>query len=434
MPATTLAQLEGRRLDDSGLGRFLTAHGQGAAADWDLSRLTLAAFHFQPELEVARAQLAEAEAGVRTAQARPNPTFTFTPGRSDSTPGGISPWILSYVLNIPIELAGRRSHRRTGAEQRVELARLDLASRAWLARSAVRRALVDLQGAESAAGLWREQLPLLAQAARLVEAQVQAGEVAPLQAVQGRVALQRAELTAREAERAISTARSRLAEAVGVPLIALADVKLSFRGLAEPAEPPAAMESRAWAAQNRADLLAALAAYTAAQSALQVEVARQYPDLTLGPGYQLDQGEGKWSLGLGVTLPVFHQNQGPVAAAEARRAAAAARFLTLQNRVLAEVDRASANYASVLVDLKRVAMLRESLERQTKMVRAQQAAGETSRLDLTRVEIALAEHARVELDARLRVAQALGAMEDAVQRPLAWPESAWRSSPRTSSK
>ena len=58
-----------------------------------------------------------------------------------------------------------------------------------------------------------------------------------------------------------------------------------------------------------------LAEYQASQSALQLEIARQYPDVQLGPGYEFDQGDNKWMLGLGVTLPVFNQNQGAIAAA-----------------------------------------------------------------------------------------------------------------------
>ena len=431
-PGTTQAQLESRRLGDAGLGKFIAMHGQPAAAElWDLSRLTLAAFYFSPELEVARAQLAEAEAGVRTAQARPNPTFGFTPGYNKDAAAGVTPWILDYALAFPIELAGKRGYRTAETQQQAEAARLDVARVAWSARAAVRRTLGELHAAEATADLWRGQKPLLAQAAQLVDLQVKAGEVSPLEAAQARITLNRAELAARESDRAVALARSRLAEAIGVPLAALMEVTLSYRGLDDASAPFDAGEARCWAAQNRADLLAALATYAASQSALQGEIARQYPDLSFGPGYQLDQGEGKWSLALGVTLPVFHQNQGPIAAARARREVAAARFLALQNRVLAEVDRAAADYVSALGDLATVKTMRANLDQQAKTIRAQHAAGETSRLELTRAHIELADHARAELDARLRVEQAIGAVEDAVQRPLAWPESAWRGLPRS---
>lgn len=422
----THAQIENRRLDDVGLRQFLTTHGQSASGEWDLSRLTLAAFYFSPELDVARAQLLEAEAGVRTAETRPNPTFRFSPTYNRDTLGGITPWILAYALDVPIETGGKRAYRTAEARYRAEVARLRVAGSAWAVRSAVRRALTDLHAAEATADLWRGQRPLLADAARLVEAQVNAGDVSPLYSAQARIALNRAELSARESERAVNTARSQLAQAIGIPLAALNDLGVSYRGPSDSPEPTTATEARTWAAQNRADLLAELAAYSAAEAALQGEIARQYPDLSFGPGYELDQGAGKWSLGIGVTLPIFHQNEGPIAAAKARRETAAARFLALQNRVLAEVDRASADYASAVGDMENVKAMRASLEQQTRTVALLQQAGETSRLELVRAQIELADNSRAELEVSVRLARALSALEDAVQRPLGWSESTLR--------
>ena len=435
-PATSQAQLESRTLSDSGLARFLTAHGSPATAvnvEWDLNRLTLAAFYFSPELDVARAQLAEAEAHARSAGTLPNPSLNFTPGYNKDATGGVTPWILGYALDVPLDLYGERTYRTAEARAQAEAARLNLASAAWTTRTAVRRALTDLHAAEGAAVVWRNQQPLLAQAAQIVDAQVKAGEVSPLEAAQARIALNRAALAAREADRSVALARSRLAEAVGVPLSALATVSVSFAGLSEPTAPLAPAEARRLAAQNRADLLAALADYAASQSALQSEIARQYPKLSFGPGYQLDQGEGKWSLSLGVTLPIFHQNQGPIAAAQARRESAAAKFLALQHRLLADVDRASAAYASAVGDLETINAMKTSLAQQAKTVRAQQSAGETSRLELTRAQLELADNSRAELDARARAQQALTDLEAALQRPLAWPETAWRTTARTTS-
>jgi outer membrane protein TolC len=101
---------------------------------------------------------------------------------------------------------------------------------------------------------------------------------------------------------------------------------------------------RSRALQSRADILVALAEYAASQSALQLEIAKQYPDVHLGPGYQFDQGDHKFSLALTAELPLLNQNQGPISQAEARRAEAAARFNALQARVITEIDRAVAMY------------------------------------------------------------------------------------------
>lgn len=427
----TRAQLESRNLKDDGLGRYLKTHAQAEGDEWDLSRLTLAGLYFSPALDIARAQLREAEAEVLTAEARPNPTLSFAPTYVRDTPVGMTPWILGYALDVSIETAGKRVYRTREAGHRVEVAQLRVAENAWVVRSAVRRALIELQAAEAAAELWRVQKPLLADSARLVDAQVSAGEVSPLLASQARIAVNRGELARRESERALIAARIQLAQAIGIPPTAMAEARLSFRGLSDAPKHVGEAEAKTWAAQNRSDLLAELATYAAAEAALQKEVARQYPDLSLKPGYDLDQGTGKWSLGLGFTLPVFHQNQGPIAVATARREVAAARFTALQNRVLAEVDRAAADYSSALGDLETIKALRDSLERQTKTVKAQQEAGETSRLELVRAQIELADIARLDVEARARLARAITAFEDAVQRPLAWPEAAWRTDPRT---
>lgn len=430
-PATTLAAWEQRTLHDPGLQRFVAAHGQSVGEEWDLARFTLAAFYFSPELEVARAQLAEAEANVGAATARPNPTFAVTPGYNVDAAAGVTPWIMGYALDLPLELGGKRGYRGAEARHKVDEARFGLARIAWARRSAVRLALIEMHAAEATAEQWRTQQPLLVQSAQLVAVQVQAGEVSPLQAAQAKIALNRAELALRDSERGVITARSQLAEAIGVPAAALAEARVSYADLAAVTEPVAPAEARRFAALNRADLLAALANYAATQSALQLEVARQYPDLSFAPGYQLDQGEGKWSLGLGFTLPLFHHNQSAIAVAQARRETAAAQFLAVQNHGLAEVDRALSDYRFAMADLETVHAMRANLERQTRTIRAQQAAGETSRLDLARAQIEFADNARAELEARVRTEKAIGALEDAMQRPLGWADTAWRSSPRT---
>ena len=163
---TGQAQIEGRRLDDPGLRTFLTKHGQPAEDEWNLSRLTLAGLYFSPELDVARARFLEAEAGIRTAEARPNPTFNFAPTYHRDTPARLTPWILGYALDVPVETAGKRGHRAAEARYRADAARLHVAGSAWEVRSAIRRALTDLHAAEAMAGLWRAQKPLLAEATR----------------------------------------------------------------------------------------------------------------------------------------------------------------------------------------------------------------------------------------------------------------------------
>ncbi|HXU79003.1 MAG TPA: hypothetical protein VN794_20665, partial [Methylomirabilota bacterium] len=65
------------------------------ALPWDLDMLTLAAFYYHPDLEVARAQWRVAEAGIKTAGGRPNPTVSVVPEYDFTPASGVSPWLPS---------------------------------------------------------------------------------------------------------------------------------------------------------------------------------------------------------------------------------------------------------------------------------------------------------------------------------------------------
>lgn len=417
-PAVSVRALESRRLADEGLAKFIVAHGLKAKGDWDLDRLTLAALYFSPELSLARAELAAAKGDASSAAEWPNPSFNFTPGYNVDAAPGQTPWILGYTLTIPVDVSGQRAYRLDAAERRQQAARLRLASAAWAARSAVRQALSEMQAAEQAAKAWGALQPALERARTALAAQLAAGELSSAEAAQVRLALDRAELSARDAGRAKLAAMSRLSEVIGVPKAALGAQPLSYRGLGDFGAPPRPAQARLWAAEHRADVLAALADYSATQDDLQAEVARQYPDLTIGPGYQLDQGEGKWSLGLDVSLPLFNRNAGAIAASEAKRAAAAARFQSVQLKALSEVDLAAGEFAAALADLKTVGRMDADLVVAAKHLAAQEKAGELTALESARQLMEQADALATAATARQRAERSLAVLEAAVQRPF----------------
>src|SRR3954451_3719225 len=85
--AATARQLEARSLNDTNFKAFLEKNLDHTFTDWPLTNLdfpalTLAAFYFHPNLDVARAQWAVARGGETTASARPNPVLSVVPGYS----------------------------------------------------------------------------------------------------------------------------------------------------------------------------------------------------------------------------------------------------------------------------------------------------------------------------------------------------------------
>ena len=424
-PQGSAARFEARALTDPGLENYLTTHLHRRSPAWpphawDVDLLTLAALHYQPDLAVARAQQDVAEAGVRVSRQGPNPSLTFTPAYNADALAGMSPWILGWALDFPIETAGRRGYREAQATYRRDAARFDLAEVAWQVRSRVRRRMLAYDTALRETALLKQTLRLHKNLVAAMQRRLAAGEAARPEADAAQVALADVRLQLNMARGRAATARVALATAVGVPVAALDTVKLSFDAFERPlsaAQIPAP-SIRSAALTNRADLLAALARYAASQSALQLEIARQYPDLRIGPGYQWDQGADKWSLGIGLTLPLFNRNQGQIARAKAQRALAAARFIALQARDIARTERALAGYRAALSALDAAQSLSAAQQSRAQSAQRRFAAGDSDRSALDQAQLHTLSAKSTLLSASLQAQRALGALEDAVERPL----------------
>jgi outer membrane protein, heavy metal efflux system len=433
-PGQTANALEGRTLENPALKSFLETNLHRAFTNWpgqpwDFETLMLAAFYYHPSLDVARAEWMVAQAGKITAGERPNPTLSIAPAYNTTTLTP-SPWMAVGSLDIPIETAGKRKYRIAQSVGLSEAARLNIASVAWQVRSGVRRSLLDLNAAREAEALLREQQALQAENLRLLERQREAGAVSAFEVAQAAIAADSTRFALGDAERQSAEARVQLAAAIGIPASALDPVKLSFAGLGELPPEASLAEARRQALLNRTDILSALAEYAASQSALQLEIAKQYPDVHLSPGYEFDQGDNKWSLGVSVTLPVLNQNKGPIAEAKARRAELAARFNALQATVLSEIDLALAGYHAALQKRAGAEDLRDRLQKQAQRSQAMFEVGEISKSDLVAQQLQLSASAQARLDAITKSQQALAQLENALQGPLGLPESVWQTSPR----
>lgn len=428
-PTDTAVGLESRTLDNPALKAFLEKNlhrevNAWPAPKWDFEMLTLAAFYYQPSLDVARAVWAEAQAGIVTAGARPNPSVGFTP-QYVFNPDGLPPLVATLNLDWPIETGGKRSARVAQARHLSESARLDIIATAWQVRGQLRVSVIDLTSATRRESLLRRQLAVQEQVVASLEQRRQAGAVASAEITPARLLLQKARLDLSDAQRQQVEARARVAEAIGIPVSALKDVEIAYDLTSFPADPErlTSIEVRRQALQRRPDLLAALSDYAASESALKIEIAKQYPDLHLNTGYEYDQGLQKWGLlGFGVELPLLNRNEGPIAQAEARRKHAAASFEALQAHVIAEIHRAVAVYQAAERSREGFEALLATQRKQEELAGQQVKAGAADRLDLLTAQVEVATSELALADGQTKLHQALGALEDALQRPLpTWP-------------
>jgi len=436
-PALNAAALDSRSLENPQLRRFLQA---SLASDretrgkprWNLDTLTLAALYYHPDLPIARAKLAAAQADIITAQQRPNPNVSIgaafnVAAVAGALPPGALPLTVGPVVNFLIETFGKREDRTAQARHLAEAARADVAVAAWQVRGRVRTALLNLWASRKRLDLAQRQVALRQLLVSLLEQRLGAGFATTLDVTRERIALVQATLGTRDVDRVQADARVQLATAIGIPVSGLDGIPLSdavFDHPAAPGQDVAAGPLRRRALTERPDVQARLAQYAAAQSALQLAVAGQYPNVVLGPGYNYDVGFNRFFLSPTFDLPIFNQNQGPIARAVADRQQAAAGFTALQAQIIAAVDTAAAAYRTTARTLQTANALAAGGQARQRQVRASFKAGETDRPTLIAAELELAVIQSAQFDAVLLQLQSLGALEDALQQPLFGPEAA----------
>lgn len=418
---SSIAAFESRSLETPGLRAFLAANRVVAptrGAAWDLEALTLTAFYYQPALAEAREELLAAQAGRITAAERPNPSLSVTPGHDADVPGAIHPWIVPLSFDWPVETAGKRGYRLAEAQHLAAAARWDLVGTVWRTRHRVRAAVLEIYAARQSESLLEREESTRQRVFQLLQGQLRAGDVSSYEVAQARIALDHATLASQAAAGRLRQSRIALAGALGVPLRALDSARFDLVELQNLPLKLTRPQVRQRALLDRADVRAALERYAASQSALQLQIARQWPDIDLGPGFTWNAqlvGDREWELGLTLPLPVLNRNQGPIAEAKAQRELAAAHFLTVQTLARTQIDSALAAYDSDRAQLVTANSMLRNLQRQLGSVDAQVAAGELQPLDLANARLAYEAGAEDRLDALVRVQQALGRLEDAME-------------------
>ena len=421
-PVESAGLLQARTLSDTGLRAFLDSRSQHPMAtwplaEWNLSNLTLAAFYYNPALQIAQARVSQAEGGIVTASARPNPSVTSDLG-GETDPK--TPWIAGAGFSLPLETAGKRRHRISQAEQLADAARWNLAISAWAVRSQVRSALLERLIAVRSLALSQSEERLRAEQVHLLEQRFAVGLIPRPEVDSARIQHARAVLSVRTGEGRISQADAVIASAIGVPTAALNGIHIGWPTLDDPpdiASLPLADIQRD-AVLNRLDIRKALADYSASEAALRLEIAKQYPDFDIGPNYAFEEGSHLFSIVVGLVLPISNRNQGPIAEAEGRRKEMAAQFLAVQASGIAGSEQALAKYSAALNQLAAARQLLQQSAAQEQTTQKALQAGESDRVTLNGAELETVLASVAQLEALASAQQSLGDLENAVQRPL----------------
>jgi outer membrane protein TolC len=307
-----------------------------------------------------------------------------------------------------------------GARNLDQAARLDLADSAWTVLAGVRLALLNYLLASRSLEIARSEETIRTDQVNILEKILSVGEITRLDVDLARIELSKTKVTIHAAEGQFAESKASLAAAIGIPVEGLRDAEFSWTNMdmLPGTESLSSTEIRRDAVLNRLDVRRSLAQYAAAEADLRLEIARQYPDINIGPGYTYEERNSFFTIGLSSAIPLFNRNQGPIAEAEARRKEAAAAFLQTQAQVIAKSERALAVYTAALQEMTATQSLYQLQEAQLQTVQQSIRSGADNRLSLDGVRIQLSLLERARLDALARAQRSLGELEDAVQRPL----------------
>lgn len=276
---------------------------------------------YNPELRLARLRAGVAAAGAEHAGRWSDPELLVDVLRI--TEGVPSPWVIAPALSFTIPISGRLEVEKqlADASSSAELARV--AEQEWAQRVELRRQWLRWSASRLRA---EETERLLASIDSLVGSTTklaEAGELPQTEASLFRIerADQAQALLRRRADAAAIEQRLRglMGLSPDAPLELVPTLALS--------DQPEEVGHDALARRNLT--LARLEQeYEAAERSLNLEIRKQYPDLTIGPQYESDQGQSSIGLIGAIPVPLLNANRRGIAEAEAERELARAAYET----------------------------------------------------------------------------------------------------------
>jgi outer membrane protein, heavy metal efflux system len=318
-----------------------------------------------------------------------------------------SSWSEAITATVTLELGGKRGARIARAKAATLAARLRADAAAWELVHDVRAAAIEAAASDDAVIDASAEDAGLRRVAALFRARYSSGQLSFAEVARADADAQGGAVAVADAERARTDARLALARALAVPFSRVDTLRLRVARTSSCDLLDAADDSLAIVAlRARPDVGAALADYAVAEGDVRVEVARQYPDLTLGPGLLWDEGIPGWVVNAGLPALLLGRNRGPIAEAEARRATEAARVRLLQDSVTAGVDAGIATCRGLGSATATADSLVSATARAADAARAAYDRGETGQTEVAVAELALVRARHI---VRLSVARRVAA-------------------------
>lgn len=271
------------------------------------------------DLQLARDQVAGADADRFSAAQRPNPQLSLNTG-SLASGGGLKQADTILRIDQTFERGGKRELRMRGADLRFDAAREDLADVTRQNRILLQQSYYDLLLMQEKLEISRSNAQLFSQTVEAAKLRLSTGDIARSELSRIQVDALRAENDVRQAQSDLHQAQVELAYLIGAD----ADAARIHADDAWPA-PSSQPGDASTQIDNRPDVRSALLKVQAAETARDLANSLKTRDVTIGAQFERNgSNTPAHSIGFGVSIPLLtgYEYQGEIARAEAELAAA----------------------------------------------------------------------------------------------------------------
>ena len=385
---------------------------------WDLKGLTLAAIYFNPEINVARSEIEVQKAGEIIAGQRPNPSVGIPLEHHDGSAD--SPWFIGLVFDFLFERKDKRIAAQQQALAERNAAEIKLQQLAWSIYSDLHKHFLEYFAVSKQKEMLLSQQKLLKNNLDLLTRRKEMGQVSQFELSRVRLELQHLQLQISDQNYSINNAFHNLIAITGLQADKFDKDNFRFDSLEQDSFDVALDESqlRRELLNNRYDVKIKLKEYDALESALRLEILKQYPDINLSPGFIFDQGSNVWALGASWVLPLFHNHEGEIKQALAKRTQMQAEFVALQTELINELNRKHQNYIDKTASYKNSMNLLNELEARAKQVKKQFDLGYSDKLTLLQVSLELEKVKQAIFAFKVDVLRAMEQLERTTQQAI----------------
>ncbi len=280
----------------------------------ELSEALALALVFNPDLRQARARAGVATSAAREAGLWSDPQVGVEALRIAESVS--DPWVSISNLSFSIPLSDRLAAARELGGANVDQALAGVAAAEWELVRNVRQAWAAWSGTVRSIAALEAFVAALDELSTGVQGLVDSGELPRTEAALFGVERARQAAAALRLQGQRAAAELELRALLG--LAPEAELKWVPADITSKPDPAGSGLGQAWI-ERHPRLVERRAAYEVAEQRLRLQIARQWPDLLLGPQFESDSGQSRIGFVAGIPVPVFNANRQGIARAEAGR-------------------------------------------------------------------------------------------------------------------